>query len=141
MLKHLKLKLPWRVRCWIRNTLAKWPPVPNNSHQQMVSSLRRQIQEQEQRRQREQEELRADLDRVLPKLVGLSLDKSHFPDDRYRLILDMDPFLIRTAFQFGNDRRMIRYFAEHVGHMVERELFTANMHRFADESFRGRNRS
>lgn len=55
--------------------------------------------------------------------------------ETYRLILDLDPFLIREAFQYGNDDSMIRHFADRVGMHVYRELKTMNMHRFRDSPF------
>lgn len=73
------------------------------------------------------------LNEIVPKLVKISLieDRSFMAgSDRMRLVLDMDPMMIREAFMWGNDNRAIEYFAESIKYKVMQELRTANMQRF-----------
>jgi hypothetical protein len=73
------------------------------------------------------------LDPLLSKLTRLAVVSDH-RDSRniMRLVLDMEPNLIREAFMWGNDDSMIRYVSERVGHMVYRELKTANLTRLSE---------
>lgn len=80
----------------------------------------------------ELDELKRTLSEVVPKLVRISLDKSPSPE-RFRLVVDLDPYMIRNSFQWGNDDKAIQYFAEYVGHHVYRELRTHNLQRFTPE--------
>lgn len=79
-------------------------------------------------------QLKRGLESVVPKLVNLSIHRDSIgPETRYRLMIDLDPFTIREAFEFGNDDSMIRYFSEYIGHMAYRELKTMNMQRFREQ--------
>ncbi len=72
---------------------------------------------------------------VVEKLTRITLQRPGFQSNLFRLILDLDPFMIRDAFQFGNDDNMMRHFSEQIGMMAYRELKTVNMHRFSDPRF------
>ena len=67
------------------------------------------------------------LDEVLPKLIRLDYEKSI--DGRYRIMVEFDETFVHNAFDWGNDNRMIRYFADYVGRRVEHELKSVNQFR------------
>jgi len=84
---------------------------------------------------KETDELKNSLERIIPKLAAISGYSNPATSGGYRICVDLDDFTIREVFQHGNDQSIIRYVGEYVGHMVTRELFTVNMHRFSEPPF------
>lgn len=67
--------------------------------------------------------------KVLPKMVNVSIE-SNYERPIYRICVDIDERQVEHAFIHGDSKEMISYFAEMVGHQVERELNTINFARF-----------
>ena len=137
--KYLKPKgrIQWMLglRCF-----SKWGWVPSLFWQPLAPAVAEQMsksmEQQRSAHQRELAESKATLGRVAEKLTKVSLERDPFnSNNQFRLILDLNPFLIRDAFEFGNDDRAMRYYCEQIGHMAYRELKTMNMHRFNDPRF------
>jgi hypothetical protein len=97
---------------------------------------RHQIKEAATRHNQELASLKMSLAPVLAKLVNVSVER-HIQTNQFRIMLDLDPFMIREAFQFGNDDAMLRACTEQIGIMAYQELKTMNMHRFRDPRFGG----
>jgi len=121
----------WKLRERYRNLRQSWPWVPQYKHKRELQYLKDRLTQQE----REFAEARKEFDAVVPKLVKLSYDRPFDQPDRFRLILELSPYLIRDAFQFGNDQRMIEEFGHAVGMMAAHELRTANLHRFEGDLY------
>jgi hypothetical protein len=139
--KYLKAKgrIQWMLglRCF-----SKWGWVPSLFWQPLAPDvavqLGKALEQQRATHEREMAELKASVGRILPKLVKITTQRDSFQtNNQFRLILELDPFLIRDAFEFGNDDRAMRYFCENIGHMAYRELKTMNLHRFNDPRFGG----
>ena len=119
----------------VRRLKGTWPPVGRATHNREVAALNGGMQ----RADTEAKELLESLKRVVPKLVAVSRDRRATDSpDLFRLCIDLDPFLIREAFLFGNDSKAIDYVSDMIGAHVRRELHTVNMHRFESDLVRSR---
>lgn len=128
----MTLKTRWYL---LRSKMAlKWPLMTKKEHGKIlnsrVSSERTSIRSEVNKEVLELRKIMAD---VVPKLVRVSMMPDAITPDRFRLILDLDPFLVRESFMWGNDQKALAYFCEYVGHHVLREMKTMNMHRFSSE--------
>lgn len=93
----------------------KWPWMSKKKHRKLIDEHGRLTRQDALAiANREIAEVRGIMSGVVPKLVAVSIDRS-FSADRYRLVLDLDPFMIRQAFEFGNDNKAMGYFCEAVG--------------------------
>ena len=128
-MNRLKLKL-WAW--WVRFKLW-WPYMTKVRHGREISTARHDARVTAESKSSQNEiELRKIMNDVVPKLIHASVSKD-FSADRYRLQLDLDPFIIRDAFMWGNDERALRYFCEAVSIHVFREMRGMNNHRYANE--------
>ena len=49
--------------------------------------------------------------------------------ERYRLVLDIDEYMVRQAFEWGNDTAVIQILGERLGHQAARTILEMNMRR------------
>lgn len=125
----LKLKL-WAL--WVRFKLW-WPWMTKVRNGKELHAARHSERiAVESKASQQERDLRMIMNEVVPKLINASVSKD-FSSDRYRLVMDFDPFIIRDAFMWGNDERALRYFCEAASVHIFREMRGMNNHRYASE--------
>ncbi len=116
----------WQALVYIRE---KWPLMTKKEHKKVldiqVSSVRRETKAEI---VSERAHLQHVLYNIVPKLTRMSIDRSPV-DSRYRFILELDPYHIQEAFEWGNDHRGLEYYAQAIGHRAFREMMSLNTRR------------
>jgi hypothetical protein len=75
-------------------------------------------------------EMSADLERVLPKLVALTVEPPRAPFRNFALRVELNERMVMDSFSQGNDNYMIKHVCHHVASMLEREFKSINIARY-----------
>jgi hypothetical protein len=114
------LTLRYKLRIWFQLQKQKWPLVYKKTMNMAIATRQAVL---DATKQRELDELLAEFSRIVPKLTRVSIHKDiERSFGQYRLVLEISDIMMQDVFIHGNDKRMLQYVGEHVGHMVAREL-------------------
>jgi hypothetical protein len=131
------LTLRYKLRIWFYLQRQKWPLVYKKSMNMAIANRQAVI---DQTKQRELDELLAEFSRIVPKLARVSIHKDIDRSfGQCRLVLEISDIMVEEVFMHGNDKRMLQYVGEHVGHMVARELNSINFSRVQDNRSQNQN--
>lgn len=113
----------------------KLPFISQKEHKQILDNLRisqnKQISKIEEEHQKQIEDLKKEINELLPKLFKVTLQKrDDYNYGKYRLCLDLDDNWVREAFIHGNSDYWIQHLSEIVKRKVYSELKTINFERF-----------
>jgi len=95
-------------------------------HQKEISDL-------QEKHQEEMEKMRKDLYDVIDRLTEVAIiceeRKGNRYDERWRLVMELEPEMIVRALERGNDDQMISWIGQYIGKMVSQKLKVCNIQR------------
>ena len=96
----------------------------NQAQQKIKSSILKKC-------ENEKRELKKDLTEVINNLIKISLARS-YEDNRWRVVIELDPDMMVLALERGNDREMIEYICDEIKYKAMREIMSCNIQRPKD---------
>ena len=93
----------------------------------------REILDLQEKHQEEMEEMRKDLYDVIDRLTEVAIiceeRKGNRYNERWRLVVELEPGMMAKALERGNDDQMISWIGQYIGKMVSQKLKVCNIQR------------
>jgi len=109
----------------------KWPLVLRKTLEREKSSHAFSMSVERGRVDREIREKSEMVDALLPKLFKATVERPQEAFGRFRVSVDFTDEFVYSCFTHGDSQEAIRYLAQRLSHMVEREIVTINFQRLA----------
>jgi len=108
---------PLVPKSWIHGETLRMSRIVENAHSQF-------------------DEERKKMSEFLKGLARVTASRSDYESSgqpRYRVMVEIDPMMVRQMFEWGNDQKLIGYVCQHLSRQVEQELRTINFARVQPE--------